>query len=55
MKEEAIEAFVASAIATRNDERNRVFEAVLELPSVLVEFEEYVKVQDVLAIIHRGD
>lgn len=55
MTEKEIEAFVASAIATRNDERNRVFEGVLELPAILHGAEEYVKVQDVLALIHRGD
>lgn len=55
MTEKEIEAFVASAIATRNDERNRVFEGVLELPVLNVEYDEYVKVQDVLALIHRGD
>lgn len=55
MTEKEIEAFVASAIATRNDERNRVFEGILELPTLLVEYDEYVKVQDVLALIHRGD
>ena len=55
MTEEAVESFVAGAISGRNDERNRVFEGVLELPVLLVEYDEYVKVQDVLALIHRGD
>lgn len=55
MTEKEIEAFVASAIAARNDERNRVFEGVLELPVLNVDYDEYVKVQDVLALIHRGD
>lgn len=50
-----VEGFLAGALAKREDIRNTLFEQVLDLPAVTINYDEYVKISDVLALIHRGD
>lgn len=54
MTEEAVEAFVAGAISSRNEERNRLFEEVMALQPLSVDYVEYVRLEDVLTALKRG-
>lgn len=49
-----VEAFVAGSISGRNDERNRLHEALVAQDVLLIDYEEYIKVETVLNLLDRG-
>lgn len=49
-----VEGFLAGAMSERENERNRLYEALVDAETILVDFVEYISVEDVLKLIRRG-
>lgn len=53
VNDDHVEGFVAGTILARDTERDRIFEGVMELPHINLDFVEYIKLDDVLKLIKR--
>lgn len=49
-----VEGFIAGTLFSRDTERDRIFEALIALKPLNVDFIEYVPLQEVLKVIKRG-
>lgn len=53
VNDDHVEGFVAGTILARDTERDRIFEGVVALPPLNVDFVEYIRLDDVLKLIKR--